>query len=141
MHFDSTAYLITLNAALACAVFGFLCWSWWLSNKLDSVRLSAAETARAAEARVAQLSVTLEELAAENQTQRAIASARMPAASINLTKRSQALAMYRRGDSTDTIATTLALPRADVEFLVKVQKTVVSEGPQRNGKPSLVWNA
>jgi len=140
MNFD-TVFLVILNAALACALFGFLCWSWWLSQKLDAVRLNAAESARAAEARVARLTATVEELAAENQAQRAIAAARLPAASINLTKRSQAMTMHRRGDSVDTIATTLGIPRAEVELLGKLQKTVVSEGPQRNGRPTLIWNA
>ena len=95
----------------------------------------------AAEARVTQLSTAMQELAVETQTQRAIAAARIPAVSLNLAKRSQALAMYRRGESADTIAGSLQLPRAEVDFLLKVQQTVVSEGPQRNGKPTLIWNA
>lgn len=45
---------------------------------------------------------------------------------LNLTKRSQALRMHRRGDSPSEIASALALPHQEVELLLKVQKIVLS---------------
>ena len=41
---------------------------------------------------------------------------------MNLTKRSQALHMFRRGESPKAIATTLSLPQREVDLLVKVQR-------------------
>jgi hypothetical protein len=41
---------------------------------------------------------------------------------LNLTKRSQALQMFRRGESPEEIAATLALPRNEVELLARVQR-------------------
>jgi hypothetical protein len=44
---------------------------------------------------------------------------------MNLTKRSQALQMFRRGESPSAIAATLSLPPNEVELLVKVQRMTV----------------
>jgi hypothetical protein len=41
---------------------------------------------------------------------------------MNLTKRSQALQMVRRGESPAEIASTLSLPQREVELLMKVQR-------------------
>ena len=45
-----------------------------------------------------------------------------PHSGLNLTKRSQAVQMIRRGESPQEIAATLALPRNEVELLIKVQR-------------------
>jgi hypothetical protein len=45
---------------------------------------------------------------------------------LNLTKRSQAVQMIRRGESPQEIATTLALPRNEVDLLIKVQRLAQS---------------
>ena len=45
---------------------------------------------------------------------------------LNLTKRSQALRMHRRGESPAEIAAALDLPHQEVELLIKVQKIVLS---------------
>lgn len=42
---------------------------------------------------------------------------------LNLTKRTQAARMFRRGDQPEQIAATLCLPRNEVDLLLKVQKT------------------
>jgi hypothetical protein len=42
--------------------------------------------------------------------------------SINLTKRAQALRMRRRGESLESIAAALAVPRNEVELLLKVHE-------------------
>jgi len=49
-----------------------------------------------------------------------------PRSGLNLTKRSQALQMHRRGAATEEIAATLSLPRNEIELLVKVQQIVLS---------------
>jgi DNA-binding NarL/FixJ family response regulator len=47
--------------------------------------------------------------------------------SVNLSKRSLALRMYRRGETSEQIASALNVPRNEVELLLKVQKTVLEE--------------
>jgi len=43
-------------------------------------------------------------------------------ASINLTKRAQALRMRRRGESLESITAALAVPRNEIELLIKVHE-------------------
>jgi hypothetical protein len=45
---------------------------------------------------------------------------------LNLSNRSQALRMHRRGDSTAQIAAVLDIPLQEVELLIKVQRIVLS---------------
>ena len=45
---------------------------------------------------------------------------------MNLTKRSQALRMHRRGENVEQIATALAVPRQEVDLLLKVHRIVMS---------------
>jgi hypothetical protein len=49
----------------------------------------------------------------------------MPKAGFNLSKRSQALRMHRRGEAPGHIASTLELPRQEVELLLKVHRIVI----------------
>ncbi len=49
-----------------------------------------------------------------------------PRSGLNLNKRSQALRLSRRGETPREIATALALPRNEVELLIKVQKILLS---------------
>jgi hypothetical protein len=48
-----------------------------------------------------------------------------PGRSMNISKRSQALRLHRRGESSGTIAATLRLPLNEVELLLKVHRTVI----------------
>jgi hypothetical protein len=51
----------------------------------------------------------------------------MPGVSINLTKRSQALRMYRRGETAEHISAALQMPRAEVDLLLKVQQALAEQ--------------
>src|SRR5437762_8580502 len=53
---------------------------------------------------------------------------------MNLTKRSQALQMFRRGESPKDIASTLSLPRNEVDLLIKVQR--INAGATVSSRPS-----
>lgn len=46
----------------------------------------------------------------------------LPPLSMNLSKRTQVLRMHKRGDSTELIASSIGVPRREVELLVKVQE-------------------
>lgn len=49
-----------------------------------------------------------------------------PRHGLNLCKRSQALRMHRQGEASDQIAQALALPRQEVDLLLKVHRIVIS---------------
>ncbi|MBI4891945.1 MAG: hypothetical protein HY821_15065 [Acidobacteria bacterium] len=51
----------------------------------------------------------------------------VPGESINIGKRSQALRLFRRGETPEKIATALKIPQNEVELLVKVHRTVVGQ--------------
>jgi hypothetical protein len=44
---------------------------------------------------------------------------------MNISKRAQALRMYRRGDCPETIAASLGIPAGEIELLLKVQRRIV----------------
>ena len=50
----------------------------------------------------------------------------LPKAGLNLSKRSQALRMHRRGEAAEQIAAALELPRQEVDLLLKVHRIVLS---------------
>ena len=72
---------------------------------------------------------TIEALAAQvqdvQQQPRVTVAAGLPKPGLNLTKRSQALRMHRRGDSPDQIAATLEIPLQEVDLLIKVHRIVL----------------
>ena len=49
-----------------------------------------------------------------------------PRAGLNLTKRSQALRLHRRGESPAQIAASLDIPRQEVDLLLKVHRIVIA---------------
>jgi hypothetical protein len=51
----------------------------------------------------------------------------VPGPSFNLSRRSQVLRMYRRGDAAGQIAASLGLPRQEVDLLIKVHRIVLSK--------------
>lgn len=57
----------------------------------------------------------------------AVAAAGPPMESMNINKRSQVLRLYRRGESPEHIAGALHLPRTEVDLLLKVHRTVISQ--------------
>lgn len=81
------------------------------------------------EATLDELRTTIESLTSQVSELRSLPSAGpagLVRSGLNLTKRSQALRMHRRGDSPAEIAATLDLPHQEVELLIKVQKIVLS---------------
>jgi hypothetical protein len=50
----------------------------------------------------------------------------MPRPGLNLSKRSHALRMHRRGEGAEQIAAALELPRQEVDLLLKVHRIVIS---------------
>jgi hypothetical protein len=50
-----------------------------------------------------------------------------PKSGLNMSKRSQALRMHRRGESSEQIASSLEIPLQEVELLLKVHRIVLSQ--------------
>jgi hypothetical protein len=50
----------------------------------------------------------------------------IPKPGLNLSKRSQALRMHRRGDSPQVIAASLQVPQQEVDLLLKVHRILIS---------------
>lgn len=97
--------------------------------RVAQLRAGAAENAL--EGSMVRLRETLEEVKAnlrdvERHAGMLVAPAAAPSG-LNLSKRRQALRMYRRGESAERIAASLALPRREVDLLVKVQQLLVNQ--------------
>jgi hypothetical protein len=58
-----------------------------------------------------------------------------PRAGVNLTTRSQALRMYRRGETIQRIAAALEVPEQEVELLIKVQRLAL-DAPLPEDEPA-----
>lgn len=90
----------------------------------------ALPSAAPAEDHTRELRATLETLAAQvrelQRTPAAPADAATPRAGFNVTKRSHALRLHRQGESAHQIASSLQLPRQEVELLLKVHRIVLS---------------
>ncbi len=123
----AAATMIVSAASLA----GVLTLFWSVkreTNALDRrIRQDRRETVAAVELLRATMS-RLESDLAENRRDveqfQALASPFPVANSMNLSKRTQALRMHRRGEPLERIASVLGIPHRELELLVKVQDVV-----------------
>ncbi|HYW48855.1 MAG TPA: hypothetical protein VE959_38685 [Bryobacteraceae bacterium] len=118
-------------ALLAGLVLAGVTLSFFALARAKGLALAAREHATAAheksgaalaclQERLDALAVKLEEV---GRQARAVPSAPKPG--FNLTKRSQALRVYRRGEPPDQIAAALDLPLQEVDLLLKVHRVVI----------------
>jgi hypothetical protein len=117
---------VTQYCALALGLAA--CLLLFISTKMEmqSIRREAKESSKAVGASVNNLSAEVQgirEGVKELETAPAIVT---PAEGLNLTKRSQALRMHRRGEPVSTIAAALRTPQNEVELLLKIQHLVNS---------------
>lgn len=121
-------YYILLAVGLSLCLFLFV--SVKKDNALLRRQLEAEREQRSAAIDTFQSSLSRLEQALEEASE-STASAPMPIvplnASMNINKRGQALRMHRRGESLEQIATTLQVPRSEVELLLKVQRAVIGQ--------------
>jgi hypothetical protein len=114
---------VTIYAVIAMALTGTLV--LFITAKLEIQRvLSAARDARdSVDCAIQEMSVGIEQLRTEMSLPVPVwAPAAGPA--LNLTKRTQAMRMLRRGESVESIASALRAPRNEIVLLVKVQQVV-----------------
>jgi hypothetical protein len=99
-----------------------------------AVALDAARDARMAreerEAALAAMRQMMDDLSAQVHEIRlqppAAATPGIQRAALNLSKRSQALRLHRRGEAPQKIAYTLEIPRQELDLLLKVHRIVMS---------------
>jgi len=109
---------LCLFATLKVEIQGLLRRSLAQRQQLQALESALGET------RVAVQSLETDLREVENQTGMLVAPA--PARSgLNLSKRTQVLRMHRAGQDSAGIAAMLALPRSEVELLIKVHRIVV----------------
>lgn len=91
-----------------------------LKREVRAGALKFGERERALDETLSRLRRELEEARAELAA--AGGSAGLPRGRLDLTRRAQALRLYRQGQSIPQIASTLELPRGEVELLIKVHQ-------------------
>ena len=123
--------LVACAAVLAVAAVGVSLFSAWRSQMMV---LTADQRARSGreecEAAIEALSAKIDSLTVQvrgmEHVAPAVASYALPRPGLNLSKRSQALRMHRKGDRTDQIAAALGVPLQEVDLLIKVHRIVIS---------------
>ena len=128
MNFPVLPFALLCGLVLAAVAVSFF--AVFHANTLGRAAGERAGTAHGKlEAEVESMRQTIEGLTAQvqdvEQQPRLMAAAAMPKPGLNLTKRSQALRMHRRGDPADQIAAVLDIPLQEVDLLMKVHKIVI----------------
>jgi hypothetical protein len=112
---------LTIYAVVAVALLCCLALSLGTRLELVRVRRAADESQKASAKKIEEMERSMSKIA----DQAAQAQPGLPIRhSINLTKRAQALRMSRRGESAESITAALAVPRNEVELLLKVHGMV-----------------
>jgi len=91
-------------------------------REIARVRRQASESKESAEAVARNLAAELEALRGSVRKVEEAPPAPPPVPGLNLTKRAQALRMYRRGELLNSIAAALQAPLNEIELLLKVQE-------------------
>jgi len=104
-----------------------------LHVKMRTLARNSREQRESLEGRIAQVAEAAEKL--RLQVAEMERPSRIPAQPLNLTRRGQILRMRRRGEQTETIAAALAVPRNEVDLLIKVHDLAL-EQVERGGAPA-----
>jgi hypothetical protein len=113
-----TEAYVWLICGLVAVAASCLLYTFVLHMKMRTLGRRSREQREQLEGRVTQIAETAEQLKA--QLAEMEKPQWMPAQPLNLNKRGQILRMRRRGERPETIAGALALPRNEVELLLKV---------------------
>ncbi len=102
----------------------------WITARIEiaAVRNKFSHSCGTVDNRVQELSRSLNQLRTERELE-AVPVAPVLSKSLNLTKRSQIVRMYRRGETEASIAAALQAPRNEVELVVKLDKLLVPARP------------
>jgi transcriptional regulator len=126
MNLDWILSPITCYAAIALALAA--CVAVFVSTKTEVWRLrqSASASEQALRQKIEQMEAAVSHMERQRQEAPVETPVRTPTLrpSLNLTRRTQALRMRRRGESVESIAAALSTPRNEIELLLKVYEMV-----------------
>jgi len=123
--------LAALVTALAMAALGVSLYALYGAQKLchgaqTTMKTVREECAAAIEAAQTQCTVIAADLESAKLQPAVEIFPGTPKPSMNVTRRSQALRLHRNGDSAERIAETLAVPRQEIDLLLKVHQLVLN---------------
>jgi hypothetical protein len=124
-----------LSPVTQCAMFAVglgLAVYLFLTLKIEIRAASGRGRAEGPGGEIGQLRAQVEELAARQrvneQWSAALAAPAVPPSGFHLSRRSQALRLYRRGESPDHIASSLGMASGEVGLLVKIYEMTAEAG-------------
>ncbi|MGH9694623.1 MAG: hypothetical protein ACRD5Z_10800 [Bryobacteraceae bacterium] len=125
--FDVLSHGVPLLLGGIAVALAALCLGQFFSFKKQVARvLAVARDIEPLEAKVAQMSAEVDELRerlGERDAERPLPAGWAPEmAGVNLNRRGQVLRLRRRGRTVEEIASTLEMPRGEVELMVKVHE-------------------
>jgi hypothetical protein len=133
------APFVALTAGIAMCI----CLFATLKREIQGVGRKASEQARDLSGTLASSRTAIQEITTrlDEAEQRAgvLVAPAPPKSGLNLSKRSQVLRMYRHGEAPEKIASLMALPRNEVDLLLKVHFLMMDQftgGPTGQHQPS-----
>jgi hypothetical protein len=113
-------------AGLAASLFGVFWMQRVAGAAAHRAKARQAENEAAIEAVRTELEACARQLREIRQDPPKTAAFSVPQPGMNVSKRSQALRMHRRGDTPEQVASTLGVPLQEIELLLKVHRIVVA---------------
>ncbi len=130
---------IALAAAQGLLVLGGVCLCLWLffllKRDAQAAALECTERDQALQRAVEELRKELDQARSELAAGRGPAG--LPPLRLDLTRRAQVLRLHRNGQSSAQIASMLALPRGEVELLIKIHQLRQAAGTTEGAHPEL----
>ena len=113
-------------AGLAASLFGVFCMQRATRAAAQRAETWHAESEAAIEAIRSEVEACARQLHEIRQDTPKTAVFSLSKPGLNVSKRSQALRMHRRGDTPEQVASTLGVPLQEIELLLKIHRIVVA---------------
>jgi len=113
--------------ALALALISYLILYVSLKREIHAKTVAARQAGESTQGSLGELAKDVQALKDGMRLLEEAPAVPLPGEAINLTKRAQALRMYRRGETISTIAAALRAPQNEIRLLVKVHETLNSQ--------------
>jgi hypothetical protein len=113
-------------AGLVASLFGVFCMQRLLRASVGRAEARHAECEAAIEAIRKEVEACARQLHEIRQEPPVTTVPSLPKPGLNLSKRSQALGMHRRGDTPEQVAAALGVPLQEIDLLLKVHRIVIA---------------